>query len=117
MKLLALALLCFASTPALAVTIADPAGNFVPSCDGPKAPDLDVTSFSVNYDSVLSRFLLRATFTGVINPEDPGFHIIGVNTGTRILNFTAPPINLPSVTINSVVRASGTSLRDRTCRR
>jgi hypothetical protein len=104
MKLLALALLCFASTPALAVTIVDPAGDFVPSYGGPKAPDLDVTSFSVNYDSVLSRFLLSATFAGVINSEDPGCHNIGVNTGTRIFNFAAAPINLPCVTFNRVVR-------------
>jgi hypothetical protein len=110
-KYLALALLCLASSPASAVTIADPVGDWVPSYDGPKNADLDVTSFSVNYDTALSRFLLSAVFAGTINPADPGFYIIGVNTGTGPNNFAAPPINLPGITFNTVIRINkdGTS--------
>lgn len=98
---LALAVLCLVSTPASAMTVVDPVGDFLQSYDGPKNPDLDVTSFSVNFDTVTNNFLLNAVFAGAITPANPGFYVVGVNTGTPTLNFAS--LGLPGVTFNKVI--------------
>lgn len=98
---LALALLCLATTPASAMTVVDPVGDFLQSYDGPKNPDLDVTSFSVNFDSAANNFLLNAVFAGAITPAAPGFYVVGVNTGTPTASFAS--LGLPGVTFNKVI--------------
>ncbi|MEO5492464.1 MAG: PEPxxWA-CTERM sorting domain-containing protein [Sphingomonas sp.] len=71
-----------AATPSHAATVMDATGDFLPTYVGPLLADLDVTSFSVNYNSGTSIFTLGATFAGAIDPSTVGFYIFGVNTGT-----------------------------------
>lgn len=76
------AILALSSGSAKALTVTDPTGDFLPTYTGPQTADLDVTAFSVEFDSLTEAFLLSADFAGAINPADPGFYVIGVNTGT-----------------------------------
>ncbi|HVF92999.1 MAG TPA: PEPxxWA-CTERM sorting domain-containing protein [Sphingomonas sp.] len=104
-----LSTLALATTPAHGATVSDAVGDFVPGFIGPNSPDLDVTSFSVGYNSATSTFILGASFAGAIDPSVPGFYVIGVNTGTGTL---APFASLgqPNVIFNQaiVVRKDGT---------
>ncbi len=77
----ALALVAGTGT-AHAITVVDATGDFLPSFVGTQDADLDVTSFSVTYDTISSTFTLGATFAGAINPANVGRYVIGVNTGT-----------------------------------
>jgi hypothetical protein len=86
---------------AQAATVADPVGDFLPSFVGTHDPDLDVTSFSVNYDPVGLAFSLSATLAGPINPALPGLYVIGVNTGTGAIAPFAG-IGEPNVIFNQV---------------
>jgi len=74
------------ANPASAATVLDASNDFLPSYTGPKLPDLDVTAFSVTYDPVALSFLLGAKFAGAIDPATPGFYVIGVNTGTGVID-------------------------------
>ncbi|OAN62213.1 PEPxxWA-CTERM sorting domain-containing protein [Sphingomonas sp. TDK1] len=71
------------AAPALAQsrTVTDATGDFLSGYTGPKLADLDVTSFSVSYDSAAKMFTLGTTFAGGITPGTPGFYVYGVNTG------------------------------------
>ncbi|WP_010544074.1 PEPxxWA-CTERM sorting domain-containing protein [Sphingomonas elodea] len=73
------------AAPALAQTqtqtVTDATGDFLSGYTGPKLADLDVTSFSVSYDSAAQLFTLGTTFAGAITPGTPGFYVYGVNTG------------------------------------
>ena len=91
-----------------AAGITDATNDFVGTYTGPHQADLDVTSFSVSYDSVLQRFLLQSTMAGAIDPSLGGFYAIGVNTGTGPNNFSA--IGEAGVRFNQViaVRKDGT---------
>lgn len=71
-----------AAGSASARTISDPTGDFLPTFVGDKDPDLDVTSFSVSFDSVADAFLIGATFAGDVNPSRPGAYVLGIDTGT-----------------------------------
>lgn len=71
-----------ASAPAQAATVWDAEGDFLPTYVGPHLADLDVLSFSVNYDMTTSTFKLSAKMAGDIVPGSDGFYVIGVNTGT-----------------------------------
>lgn len=97
--------------PAAATTVTDPVGDFLPTFTGDHDPDLDVTSFSVNFDSVTSSFLLQATLDGDIDPAKDGLYAIGVNTGT---GAAAPfgDIGAPNVIFDQViaVQKDGTGL-------
>lgn len=81
--LLAAATLAAAAVqPAQAATVFDATGDFLPTYTaGPRLADLDVTSFSVNYDSVGQFFTLGASLAGAIDPTTAGIYVIGVNTG------------------------------------
>lgn len=65
-----------------AVTVVDATGDFLPKFIGPQSGDLDVTSFSVDYDSVTAIFRLSASLAANIDPTIAGFYVIGANTGT-----------------------------------
>jgi hypothetical protein len=84
-----------------ATTVTDATGDFVPSYKGPHQADLDVTSFSVTYNSGLQSFLLQSTMAGAIDPTLGGFYAIGVNTGTGTGNFGS--IGFAGVKFNSVI--------------
>ena len=89
-------------TPAVAATVPDPEGDFLPSFTGTPVPDLDVVSFTVNFDEAASSFFLQAVFAGAIDPSTPGFSVIGVDTGAGAI---APfgPIGNPNVTFDQVI--------------
>ena len=100
----------FLSVSAIAATVNDPANDFLPSYTaGPLLPDLDVTSFSVNYNSPAQLFTLGATFAGPIDPGTPGLYVFGVNTGTGTIRPFAA-IGQPNVIFNQaiVIRKDGT---------
>jgi hypothetical protein len=107
----ALALIALGGTPASAQTqtVSDRVGDFLPSYTGPLSPSLDVTSFTVGYNSAASTFLLSATLAGPVSSA-PGFYVIGVNTGTGTL---APFANIgqPNVRFNQaiVIQPSGSA--------
>ena len=92
-----------------AATVSDATGDFIPTYTGPHQADLDVTSFSVTYNSALQTFLLQSTMAGTIDPTLGGFYAIGVNTGTGPSNFAA--IGFDGVRFNQViaVRKDGTA--------
>ena len=98
--LIGAAAICLAGT-AQATTVADPTGDFIPSYAGAHQADLDVTSFSVNFNSATNSFLLQATMAGTIDTSLPGFYAIGVNTGTGAGPFA--PIGAPNVLFNQVI--------------
>jgi hypothetical protein len=106
-KKLALALAASAvfgvSAPSFAATITDPVGDFLPGYVGPHEDDLDITSFSVTFNSTLDTFLIQSTFGGAIDPTLGGFYVIGVDTGTGPANFAS--IGLPGVKFNQVIVA------------
>ena len=104
-----LATLALAASPAHATTVFDAVGDFLPGFVGPNSPDLDVTSFSVSYNSAASTFILGASFAGAINPATAGIYVIGANTGTGpIAPFAS--LGQPNVIFNQaiVVRKDGT---------
>ena len=98
--LIGAAAICLAGA-AQATTVADPTGDFIPSYVGAHQADLDVTSFSVNFNSATNSFLLQATMAGAIDASLPGFYAIGVNTGTGTGPFA--PIGAPNVLFNQVI--------------
>ena len=108
---LALAPLAFAASPASAqsASVWDATGDFLPTYAGPHAADLDVTSFSVNYDAAAMLFTLGATFAGAIDPATGGTYVIGVNTGTGPLHPFAA-LGQPNVIFNQAIsiREDGT---------
>lgn len=96
--------LVLAATPAAAVTVSDPVGDFLPSFAGTPSPDLDVTNFSVVYDG--TNFLLGATLGGPIVPGNNVLYVIGIDTGTGV-NHPFGNIGEPNVTFNQVIIFSG----------
>jgi hypothetical protein len=68
-------------SPAVAATAFDATGDILPTFVGTATPDLDVTSFSVSFNSITNTFLLGASFAGPIDSTLPGVYIIGVDTG------------------------------------
>ena len=78
----AAAAVAMAAGAAHASTITDPVGDFVAGYAGPALADLDVISFTVNYNPATTSFLLSATMAGDIGAvSNTGLYIIGVNTG------------------------------------
>jgi len=102
-KLIALALApMLISTPAKAATVLDPVNDFLPSFVGSYSADLDVTSFSVDYNAATQTFLLGASLAGPVNLSTAGLYVIGVNTGTGTLAPFAG-IGEPNVTFNQAI--------------
>lgn len=89
-------------TPAHAVTVADPIGDFLPTFVGPHDAELDVASFFVKYDTGDSAFHIQATLAGDIDPSKAGLYAIGVNTGTGIIAPFAD-VGAPNVIFNQVI--------------
>ena len=89
-------------SPAVASTVSDPVGDFLPSFTGTASPDLDVTSFSVSLDPGATTFSIGAVLAGDIDPALAGFYVIGVNTGSGTIHPFAA-IGEPNVTFNQVI--------------
>jgi hypothetical protein len=73
-------------TPAAAATVLDPTGDFLPSYVFDHDPDLDVTSFSVDFNEATDTFLLGASLAGAVDLSEAGFYVIGVNTGAGAID-------------------------------
>lgn len=100
---LAAALLPFViSAPAMAATVSDPVGDFLPSFVGTASGDLDVTSFSVDLNGPATTFTIGSVLAGDIDTSLPGFYVIGVNTGTGVAAPFAD-IGEPNVRFNQVI--------------
>ncbi len=96
--------LALAASPAAAVAVTDPAGDFLGSFVGPHNADLDVTNFSVVFDG--TNFLIGGTLAGDILSADTPLYVIGVNTGTGA-NAPFGGIGEPNVVFNQVVLITG----------
>ena len=92
-----------------ATTVVDAKGDFLAGYTGPKTGDLDVLTFSVNYDKVSQNFSLGATFAADINLASPGFYVIGVNTGTGLLHPFGP-VGQPNVLFNQAMTIQKTGV-------
>jgi len=103
--------LCLACMPAHAITVLDPVGDDLPSYTGPDQDDLDVTSFTVEWDPGNSRFWLSATMAEDIDLNIGGFYVIGVNTGAGVAPGPFAGIGQPNVIFNTVaiLRKTGAS--------
>jgi hypothetical protein len=98
----ATAAFALAAGGAHASSVVDPTGDFLPTFVGTHDADLDVTSFGVSYNPVLSSFLLTATLAGPIDTSKAGLYVIGINTGT---GPAAPfgALGEPNVRFNQVI--------------
>ena len=95
----------FLASPATAATVLDPVGDFLPSYIFDHDPDLDVTSFSVDFNSVTSTFLLGASLAGPVDLSEEGFYVIGVNTGAGAIDPFGN-IGEGNVTFDRVIRVN-----------
>ena len=95
----------FLATPAPAATVLDPVGDFLDSYVFDHDPDLDVTSFSVDFNSVTSTFLLGASLAGPVDLSEEGFYVIGVNTGAGAID-PFNNIGEGNVTFDRVIRVN-----------
>ena len=68
-------------SPAAAATIIDPTGDFLPSYVFDHDPDLDVTSFSVDFNDATDTFLLGASLAGAVDLSQAGFYGRGSGPG------------------------------------
>lgn len=82
---LALALTILAA-PAGAVTVTDPAGDFLPTYAGPMNSDLDIRSVTVFIDKS-SDFVVSATMNGPLGQTADADYVFGVNTGSGLPLF------------------------------
>jgi hypothetical protein len=89
-------------TPAAAATVFDPKNDFLDSYIFDHDEDLDVLSFSVDFNAATETFLFGAALAAEINPARPGFYVIGANTGTGAIDpFDA--IGQGNVTFDQVI--------------
>ena len=75
----------FAAGAAHAITVTDKPKDFLNSFVGTQSDELDITSFTVNFDQANAAFDFGATFVGAINTSQTNFYIIGVDTGAGAL--------------------------------
>ena len=87
-----------AGAPALANTITDPVGDFLPTYTGPQDGDMDVLSVSVTLSG--ADFMISGTMNGAIGTTANSEYVFGVNTGGAGAPFG--PF-APGVLFNSVV--------------
>lgn len=99
----AIATLAIGGVAQAAQTVTDPAGDFLSTYTGPALADLDVVSFSVDYNSTADIFTLSATMAGAITAGTDGFYVIGVNTGTGPIRPFGS-IGNPNVIFNQAIR-------------
>ncbi len=90
------------SGAAHATVVMDVQNDWAIGYPGPNNPDLDVRSFSANYDASTSSFTLVGHMWGDINTSQPGIYVIGANTGSG-LQHPFGPQGAPNVTFNQVI--------------
>lgn len=89
-KLLAAAMAAVSPAAAHAVTIADPAGDFLATYTGAKAGELDILSAGATFDG--TSFRLSARVNGPIGVTPNTLHVFGVNRGAGTARFDTGPI-------------------------
>ena len=94
--------LAFAATGVHATTVTDPTNDWAVGYTGPFEADLDVTSFSVNFNAAQNMFDLSGTFAGAIDPSLAGFYVIGADTGTGAMHPFAAQ-GAPNVVFDQVI--------------
>ena len=105
LKFLAISALALAGTPAaLATTITDPPGDFLPTFTGTQTGDLDVVGISVILDG--SDFVLTATLNGAVNRDSNARYVWGVNRGAGTPGFAS--IGLNGVLFDAVILLAST---------
>ena len=77
-----------AGAPALAVTVSDPAGDFLGTYTGPLNSDLDIRSVTVFIDKH-NDFVISATMNGALGQTANADYVFGVNTGSGLPLFGA----------------------------
>ncbi|MCZ8073528.1 MAG: hypothetical protein O9341_05275, partial [Paucibacter sp.] len=70
-----------AASPAQAVTVADPMGDFLSTYKGAQTGEFDVIASWVNYDVDRDVFELSATMAGNISPTSLAAYVWGFNRG------------------------------------
>jgi hypothetical protein len=103
------AALALGAGAAQAHTVLDPTGDFLPTYTGPRDADLDVTSFTVDYDPTTQNFMLSATFAGTIDPSENNVYVIGADTGTGTIHPFAA-LGEPNVVFNQVITLAQTGV-------
>lgn len=97
------------SAPAVANTLADPAGDFLPSFAGPLNGDLDIISVTATYDG--TNVYLSSTQNAAIGTTTGAVYVWGVDrgAGTARLASGTPPLGT-GVLFDGVIqlRANGT---------
>jgi hypothetical protein len=91
-----------AASPAVAGTVTDPVGDFIPSFTGPQTGDLDVTALTVTFNPETQIFAITGMLAGNIDPNADYYYVTGVNTGAGAI---APfgSIGEPNVTFDKAV--------------
>ena len=85
---------------AVASTVIDPTGDFLPSFVGPRNSDLDVQRLTVALDG--ANFRINALLAGAVGQTAGGFYVLGVNRGAGTARFAANDPNLTRVLFDSV---------------
>ena len=76
-----------AASPAKAVPISDPQGDFLKTYTGPQNPDLDVRSTGANF--VGGQYIFDGTFYGSIGGTAGGVYVFGVDRGQGTPRFAS----------------------------
>ncbi|MCV2438715.1 PEP-CTERM sorting domain-containing protein [Paucibacter sp. DJ2R-2] len=76
-----------AASPAQAVTVADPMGDFLSTYKGAQTGEFDVIASWVNYDADRDVFELSATMAGNISPTSLAAYVWGFNRGQGTAGF------------------------------
>jgi PEP-CTERM motif len=93
---------CLITAPlAMAASVNDAFGDYVPGFGGSRAGDLDVLSSFVTYNPGTDRFVFSGTFAADVGTSAGGFYVWGVNRGAGTAGFAAN--GLPGVLFDSVV--------------
>jgi hypothetical protein len=98
--------LCASASPAIAATVVDAEGDFIPGYTGPTTGDFDVKTFSVVYNPETQLFQITGTLFADINPEADAYYVVGVDTGAGAI---APfgSLGQPNVTFDQTVVVEG----------
>ncbi|MBX9738130.1 MAG: hypothetical protein K2X32_14505 [Phycisphaerales bacterium] len=95
MKLkLSLASLLLVASPAFAVPVVDPAGDFLPSYTGPQGGDLDVLTTEAFLNTTTNTISVSTTVNAAIGTTAGSFYVFGFNRGAGTERFVT---STPSV--------------------
>jgi len=97
---------CLCAATVHAVTVTDPAGDFIASFAGAHSGDLDVLSAFANFDGVT--FEIGATVNGLVGTLPSALYVFGFNRGAGTSNFAA--IGHPGVVFDAVITMTGTGV-------